>query len=358
MAPDAPTSAPQNFSEEGFYLREFHGRTLALAVAGGCRAGAPVIGRVLKDLEANHTGVLVLSDRTLEAPELGGIPRLEASPEPLAARVWRALQASPVLALELPPQDFVAGCHQLALTLGLRKLVWLDEDDGLQRADGSRASFVDLEQIGELRAAGHAQSGERSQLLVEIERALRAGLPEVNLCSPAGLWDELFSYAGSGTLFTRRRYLEVRGLGLDDFSAADALISRGVEEGYLAPRDRAQRDEVLAQASGAFVEGRSLAGVGALLRCGQAGEIACLYTLTRFLGEGVGGHLVEALCERSLTRGDTALFACTTHTRSAAFFERNGFERVAPDLLPDEKWRGYDAGRRERLICLRRLRDS
>ncbi|MFP8876030.1 MAG: GNAT family N-acetyltransferase [Myxococcota bacterium] len=355
MAPDAPTRARQNFSEEDFYLREFHGRTLALAVASACRTGGLEIARVLEDLQANQTGVLVFSDGTPAAPELGGIPRLGEGPGPLAARVWRGLQASPVLVVELPPDDFVAGCHRLALTLGLRKLVWLDEGGGLQRPDGSRASFVDLEQIEELRAAG---GGERTRFLVAIEGALRAGLPEVNLCSPAGLGEELFSYAGSGTLFTRRRYLEVRALGLDDFSAADALISRGVEEGYLAPRNRAQRDEALAHASGAFVEGVSLAGVGALLRCGQAGEIACLYALTRFLGEGIGGHLVESLWERSLTRGDTALFACTTHARSAAFFERNGFERVAPDLLPDEKWRDYDNERRERLICLRRPRGS
>jgi len=355
MDPDAPTRAPQNFSEEGFYLREFHGRTLALAVARACRTGGLEIARVLENLEANQTGVLVLSGGPPAAPELAGLPRLGAGPEPLAARVWRGLQASPALVLELPAEDFVAGCHGLALTLGLRKLVWLDEGGGLQRADGSRTSFVDLEQIEELLALG---DGERAPFLVEVERALRAGLPEINLCSPEGLGEELFSYAGSGTLFTRRRYLEVRELGLDDFSSADALISRGVEEGYLAPRNRAQRDEALAHASGAFVEGVSLAGVGALLRCGQAGEIACLYALTRFLGEGIGGHLVESLCERSWTRGDTALFACTTHARSAAFFERNGFERVAPDLLPDEKWRDYDNERRDRLICLRRPRGS
>ena len=356
MAPDAPTRAPQNFSERSFYLREFYGRTLALALADASLPDGAAIARVLKDLEANHSGVLVLVPGALEVPALAGIPLLEDIREPLSARVWCALRASSAVALELPPHGFVAACHRAALELGLRKLVWLDELGGLCRADGRRASFVDLEQIEAWRVAGRRPSGGREEFLAEIERALAAGLPEVNLCTPAGLDEELFSYAGSGTLFTRRRYLEVRTLGLDDFAAADVLISRGIEEGYLAPRSREARDEVLAHASGAFVEGVSLSGVGALLRCGPAGEIVCLYGLTRFLGEGVGGHLVASLSARSAERGDAALFACTTHARSAAFFERNGFERVAPDHLPAEKWRGYDEGRRERLICLRERR--
>lgn len=358
MAPDALTRAPQNFSERTFYLREFYGRTLALAAVDASFPGGAAIARVLEDLRANCTSVLVLASGALDVPQLAAIPRLADLREPLAARVWRALGTSPAVVLELPPQGFAAACHGVVIALGLRKLIWLDEAGGLAGADGRRASFVDLERIESLRAAGYRSSGARAELLAEIERALGAGLPEVNLCRPTGLAEELFSYAGSGTLFTRRSYLEVRALGLDDFAPADALISQGIEEGYLAPRSRDQLDEVLAHASGAFVTGASLAGVGALLRCGSAGEIACLYALTRFLGEGVGGHLVASLSQRSAERGDSALFACTTHDRSATFFERNGFERVAPDLLPSEKWQGYEAGRRERLICLRELRGA
>ena len=355
MVPDAPTSAPQNFSERNFYLREFHGRTLALAFAEAALPEVPSIAPVLSDLEANRNSVVVCVPGVLAEDVLPGVPRLADRAEPLAACLWRAFRSSPVVVLELPAEGFVGACHRVALSLGLRKLVWLDGEGGLVGTDGRRTSFVHLEQIEALRAAGHQPGGDRAAFLLEIEGALRAGLPEVNLCSPAGLSQELFSYSGSGTLFTQRCYLEVRPLGLDDFESADALISRGIEEGFLAPRNREERDEVLARASGAFVEGISLVGVAALQRCGSAGEIACLYALTRFLGEGVGAHLVASLSRRSRERGDSALFACTTHARSAAFFERNGFERVSTDLLPAERWRGYDPQRRERLICLREL---
>jgi N-acetylglutamate synthase-like GNAT family acetyltransferase len=194
------------------------------------------------------------------------------------------------------------------------------------------------------------------ELLRETEKALDAGLHAVNLCSAAGLEDELFTYAGSGTLFSLDRYVEVRRLGIDDYDAADDLIGRGVDEGYLAPRSPEEIERVLANGFGAFVEGHHLAGIGALLRWSDepVGEIVSLYTLTRFLGEGIGAHLVDAACARAAELGCDAVVAVTTSDRVAGFFERNDFERVSDAEIPAEKWQDYDPTRRARTLCLRR----
>ena len=127
-------------------------------------------------------------------------------------------------------------------------------------------------------------------------------------------------------------------------------------EGFLAPRSPEQIDGVLANGFGAFVEGRHLAGIGTLLDHPEAGagEIAALYTLTRFLGEGVGGHLLRFALDKAAARGRAFVFACTTAERGVGFFERHGFERVASERIPAEKWRAYDAERQQRLHCLRR----
>ena len=85
----------------------------------------------------------------------------------------------------------------------------------------------------------------------------------------------------------------------------------------------------------------------------RAAELASLYTLTRFLGEGVGAHLVLHALERARALGCEYVFACTISDRVAGFFERNGFQRVAPDEIPAEKWRDYDAERRAAVRCLR-----
>ena len=49
-----------------------------------------------------------------------------------------------------------------------------------------------------------------------------------------------------------------------------------------------------------------------------------------------------------------ALVACTVSPRAAAFFQRQGFERVAPETMPPGKWQGYEPARRDRVVCLRR----
>ena len=346
-------SGVSSFTEKAFYLSEFRERTLAIAWIGD--AEAEPVREVLDELERNRTRVLLLVPDAALGERLGARV-IDASTPRVLGPVWRALRASPRAALRLVPGvRFAASCRVLAASLGIAKLIFLDATGALVRGDGSRISFVDLEELSELLAEPVGDAAKRAPLLCEIEAALRDGVPAVNLCTAAGLGEELFSYAGSGTLFTRDGYVEVRRLGIDDLDAAHDLIARGVAEGYLAERDDAAVDRVLADSFGAFVEGRHLAGIGALIShpASRSGEIASLYTLTRFLGEGIGSHLVPALCAAAAARGDAFVFACTATERVAAFFERHGFRRVGPEEIPVEKWLGYDAERRDRVVCLR-----
>jgi N-acetylglutamate synthase-like GNAT family acetyltransferase len=344
------------FTEKSFYLGEFRDRTVAIALVPGVRHDAAQLEHVLKELETNPTDVLVLGTAGEVLDALVPAPPLQPG-EGLEGAVWRGLRRRSRVAIAVDPApDLPAAVHRIALRLGVAKLVWLDPAGGLSR-EGERLSFVDLEQLAALLRAGlPGEPAERTALLAEIQRALEAGLPAVNLCASQGLADELFTYAGSGTLFTGERYVDVRRLRIDDYDAADDLISRGVSEGYLASRSPEELDRVFANGYGAFVDGRHLAGIGALLPCvgASAGEIVSLYTLTRFLGEGVGGHLVAALCDTARDRGFRFVFACTTTERVAGFFERNGFRRVPEDEIPEEKWRHYDPRRRPEVRCVRK----
>ena len=343
-------AADAAFSEKAFYLQEFRGRTLLFAVPAEDLASAAALAAVLVELSAGGVRSVVAASTAAGLEKLVGSQPLEADDPGLVGEAWRRLGERPLVGVVVPPGPLGAAARGVASRLGVTKLVLLDPAGGWRRPDGSRASFVGLE---ELRPG---EAGPRQPLLDEIRAMLEAGLPAVNLCSQAGLADELFTYAGSGTLFTRERYVDVRRLGLDDFDAAADLIARGVEEGYLAPRSPAEVDAVLASGFGAFVEGVHLAGIGALVSHteGRSGEIGSLYTLTRFLGEGVGGHLVGFSMEEAAQRGLERVFACTTSERVAAFFERNGFARVPADALPAEKWHAYDPERRARLLCLAR----
>jgi amino-acid N-acetyltransferase len=345
------------FTERDFYLADFRERTLAVSGTPGALAETGALRPVLEDLARNRTRIVLLTPDVASTRALGVPVVLRPGANELGA-LWRALRSAPAAAVSIEPGDsYPSVCRALAVNLRVAKWIFLDERGGLVGRDGTRLSFVDLAELAGLLDRPSSDAAQRAPLLREIEAGLRGGVAAVNLCTAAGLDEELFSYAGSGTLFTVGRYVDVRPLGIDDFAAAADLVARGVAEGYLAPRGEAELDRVFANGFGAFVEGRHLAGIGALIPHAESrtGEIASLYTLTRFWGEGIGGHLVAALCQVARERGHACVFACTTEERVAGFFERNGFRRVSPEDVPPEKWRDYDPSRRARVICV--LRD-
>lgn len=352
----AERRSAESFSEKGFYLAEFRGRTLAVAARAEDLARPAPLELLLKELAANGTRVVLVTTEAGLAAQLAGGASIEARAPRLEGAVWRALARAPHVGIVAPEgEGFPHAWREIALRLGLHKVLVVDPLGGLRRTHGSPGSFVDLEELRRwLRERGHEDEG-RASLLREIELALGAGVGSVNLCTLEGLADELFTYAGSGTLFTRERYVVVRKLGLDDYDLADDLVARGVAEGYLAWRSPEEVERVLVAGLGAFVEGSHLAGIGALLEHPEdrAGEIASLYTLTRFVGEGVGAHLVRSALERARQRGLSYVFACTTAERVVGFFERQGFRRVEPAEIPASKWRDYDPERRARVRCLR-----
>ncbi len=349
-------TALRGFSEQDFYLQEFRGRTLALVAPRAEDLEHPTVVKTLAALrDGGARALVVASDPRVLAACTGSDPQ-PATAERLEGDLWRRLGRSPVCGVLVSSVSFAAELRALAVRLGLFKVVWLDAGGGLRSEREGRHSFVHLEELaGWLGRDGDGlATRERLALWREIAALLEAGVPAVNVCAAAGLGEELFTYQGSGTLFTRERYMTVRDLSIDDYDAAHDLVTRGVQEGYLAPRSQSEVDRVLASAFGAFVEGRDLAGIGSLLRWDDVGEISSLYTLTRFLGEGVGQHLVAYAVERAAAQGLRAVFACTTTDTVATFFERQGFARVSSDALPRAKWETYDEGRRAKVVCFLR----
>ena len=354
--PFKPAPVPAPFSEKEFYLEEFHGKTVAIAVAAADLRRPGKLGEIVDELAHNEINVVLLStERAPLEPLVGGHVLSMATPR-LEGTVWRQLRESYRLGLVVAGSlAFAPACREATVRLGISKLVWIDRDGGIVRPNGERVSFVHLDELREILAAGAPRNERRAALLREVEAMLVAGVPAVNVCTLEGLHDELFTYAGSGTLFTEQRYVVVRKLGLDDFDAASDLIARGTSEGYLAPRTTEQLDAVLASGFGAFVEGYHLAGIGALLvdEPGGCAEVASLYTLTRFLGEGVGGHLVAYALARAREKGLAYVYACTTSERVGGFFQLHGFRSVGPESVAPAKWRGYDPERRALVRCYR-----
>jgi hypothetical protein len=160
MDSETRPAAPAAFSEKGFYLSEFRGRTLALAARADDLRAPASLEPVLKELEANPTRVVLISteagaiESVLATTVLpgGGGPGLEGA-------VWRGLSRASRVGLVVDDASrFAPTCREIALRLGVSKWIWIDAEGGLRAPDGSRQSFVGLEELRGLLRQG--PSGE------------------------------------------------------------------------------------------------------------------------------------------------------------------------------------------------------
>ncbi len=368
--PTTTGSPLRPFSEREFYLAEFRRRSIGIAWPESepfDPVAREVLAEVVSELVRNQSRVVVMGSGEALLAAVSPSSIVDLGDERFAPRLWRRLRDRGRAGLRLPSRSFEEDCTRAAIALRLAKVVWIQSDPPVGRsATGSRVSVVDLAHLGALlgasdgvpvdgnRAAFVVQPGKRG-LLASIRSMIDAGIPSVNVCAGHELARELFTYAGAGILFTRDCYAEVRPLALDDYDPANDLIERGEADGFLVPRDSESRDAVLAHGLGVFIEGRYLAGIGAILpHPGEnAGEIASLFALTRYAGEGIGSQIVRHAMERARREGLAYLFSCTTSDRVERFFLRHGFRRVSHDEVPKAKWESYDPERRTRVRCLR-----
>lgn len=354
----------RTFNEREFYLEEFHGRTIGIAWPDEEAPEDEPLASVIEELVQNESQVVVLSPQEPLLALAGGGPPIDLDEEHAAPRLWRRLREHGSAGMRVSAERFEADCERAVLMLRLSKLVWIQSTPPIERVEGvGRVSVVDLAHLVSLLAPESADASAiplrvaagRRGLLEAIRRMIEGGVPAVNVCAARDLARELFTYAGAGIFFTRNRYAEVRPLAIDDYDPADDLIARGEADGFLVPRGIEARDAVLSHGVGVFIEGHYLAGVGALLpyEQDQAMEVASLFALTRYVGEGAGGHIVRYAIDVARQQGLRYVFGCTTSDRVRAFFEEHGFRSVGPEEVPKQKWVDYDPERRARLHCLR-----
>ena len=380
--------ADEAFAEKRFYLDEFHEKTLVVARSPGSTdpGGLESFLSIVRELVREDARVVVMVEDLEVARRLEQrFRRLAAASfsEPVLAtdterrrtiiveiqdpaeqdltvllRLWSLLRGGPIAVLRQPQAswvDMATTAVRLASRLKVHKLVLVDPEGGV--GAGKPFSFLDESVLETLLAEGEAEwagLGHRRPLIDAIRDGLLGGIPSINLCTLEGLERELYTYEGSGTLFTLEDYCRVELVGIDDFREVESLLERGQREGFLKIRSREEIGQILFTGFGATIGSGHLAGVGSLL-CEpyvneQVGEIVALYTINRFAGEGVGAKLLARILDEARARGLISVFACTTERRAGQFFARHGFRSVGPDAVPAAKWRGYDAERRERLL--------
>jgi len=396
------TPIVESFDEKQFYLDEFRGRTLVFSIPLselGRDADYERLAAITRELLNNDTRVILIvctpssgrgepalrrlrrrlgplifdAATSLFADQRsrnGAFLQLDgtamarpSSASELLKTMWSVLRRGPLFVGVLAGIERGEGpsfARAVAARLRAHKLVLIEPNGGIVGGDGKPLSFIDEAMLDALLRVGQAEwagLGPRRATFEAARGALLGGVSSVNLCALAGAARELFTYEGSGTLFTHADYCRIERVGIDDFAQVERLIERGQREGVLKFRTPEEVAALLVNAYGATIGAHHLAGICALLTdpyaAERAGEIAGLYAITRFKGEGVGGRLVARALADARAAKLAYVFACTTEERAQAFFKRQGFRRMRASDVPAAKWAGYDRKRKAHVAIYR-----
>ena len=324
-------------------MEEFSGSTIVVAVVGSRGEWAEAVADVSESLSAGGSRLVVVSS---DEPWLTQGERRPFDAHVETGELWMALSDSGYGVIRAEPGGEVEVASRLATTVRARKLVITDQDGGWGLPP---RSFADLNtHLDAMRSQLEAR--QNGAVVDAIQRALHGGVSSVNLCRPEDIDTELFTFDGAGTLFTHDGYLELGPLGVDDLESVERLIKQGIDDGLLRPRTRREIARLAVNGLGARVRGSGhLAGIASLeldpYQPQRTGEVACLYTVSRFSGAGAGALLVDGLVDSAIEHGLDTLFAVTVSEVAAAFFERHGFTEAGHGDVPSVKWTGYDPQR-------------
>ena len=267
--------------------------------------------------------------------------------ETWTAELWLAVHDAPAVVVAVDPGTEATVAAELATAVRALKLVVTDPEGGWGEPPHSFVDVTDRES-DHRDALADRQGGV---VVPAIDRALDGGVLNANLCRALDLDRELFTFDGTGTLFTRGGYLRLDRLRVDDLPAVESLVDQGVRGGVLKPRSRVEVARLAVTGLGArVIGGDHLAGLVSMerdaYRADVVGEVACLYAVSRFSAAGAGGLLVDGVLAQAAAEGLRAVFAVTVSDLAADFFARKGFDEVGHDDIPAAKWDGYDPARR------------
>lgn len=341
-------------AERAFYVEEFRGDTIVVSLAQPGREAVRAVVTAADAMAEGAAHLVAVVGGSVEdlARALPSDPVVLGGPSgpPDAAwlaGLWLAISDRGAVLVAVGADDELSVAAALAAAMHARKLVITDPAGGWGRPP---RSFADLATHADAFAnqLGHRQGG---RVAAAVRTALDGGARNVNLCRPEDLDRELFTFDGTGTLFTSGGYLDLGALRVDDLPAVERLVAQGTADGLLRPRSRHEVARLAVTGLGARVSGRDhLAGIVSLetapYRGDGVGELACLYTVSRFSGAGAGGLLVDGVVAQASAAGLDAVFAVTVSPAAAAFFGRCGFAEVDHDHVPAAKWERYDPARK------------
>lgn len=233
---------------------------------------------------------------------------------------------------------------QLSSSLGAKKLFFPTSEEGLF-IDDRFHSYPSNEKVRQLMSEGGSSNipAEVVSLILENQEAFRLDVVLVQ-ARRGSVYEEVFTHAGSGTLFTSEFPNELRPARRSDVRDIMAIMGPQIADRTLTPLSEEGLLSLIPHFT-VYCLNEQIVAAAALIEFGDSYELSKLCTLPRYQAKGRARALVESLIERARREGKRAVFALTVQDYVGAFFERIGFACVSRESLPATWQQGYDFSR-------------
>jgi amino-acid N-acetyltransferase len=275
-------------------------------------------------------------------------------------RVQRLLDANNIvlqspLGFSSSGQAFNLASEELAADISIAlqadKVIFFDETEHLNAADGQRESTVTPSSVEDHFGALSATTAQRFSAMA---RAVRAGVTkahQISFATDGGLLQELFTADGAGTQIIEEKAQPVRAAKLDDVGDIVEIIRPLEESGALLRRSRDRLEQEIEHFMVAEVDGVTV-GCCAVYLHGEQAELACVAVSDLYrrgsAGVAIGANLLLAAEQHAMQVGATGLFVLTTQTQD--WFEERGFQGGDVNDLPETKQSLYNWQRGSKVL--------
>lgn len=239
---------------------------------------------------------------------------------------------------------------QTAAALKADKLIAFTEQPGLLDDDGELIRQCDVSTVRHYLS--HCDNPDTRRIMEALIHAAQRGVARCHLIShgdDGALLQELFSRDGAGTLVAQDHYEQLVTASIDDVGGILEIIAPLEAEGALVKRSR----DVLETEIDHF---KLIKRDGMVIACAAlypfadegTGEIACVATHPDYRGSDRGERLLQALEKEGRKHGLKSVFVLTT--RTAHWFQEQGFVPAGVDTLPEQKQRLYNYQRNSKVF--------
>lgn len=247
---------------------------------------------------------------------------------------------------------------EAASALKADKLICFGKENGVVNQQGERHSELLtkaaarlVSQYRESLKDNQSPHTELSRQLDAISKACQGGVERGHLLSyevDGALLIELFTRDGSGTMVSQESYEQIRQAEIEDVAGIIELIEPLEAQGVLVRRSREMLETEIERFTVVERDGVIIGCAALYPYTNSMVELACVAVDSGYQGGNRGEQLLKEAEKQARALGAKQIFLLTT--RTAHWFQEQGFAPAGLDVLPTERQTLYNYQRNSKVF--------